>query len=39
MILARTWGTVVATRKDSRLQGHKLLVVKPINLEGQEENS
>lgn len=39
MILARTWGTVVATRKDKRLHGHKLLIVKPINLEGQEENS
>ncbi|MBX7218677.1 MAG: EutN/CcmL family microcompartment protein [Blastocatellia bacterium] len=38
MILARTWGTVVATRKDPRLQGQKLLVIKPISLEGKDES-
>lgn len=38
MILARTWGTVVATRKDARLQGQKLLVIKPISLDGKDES-
>ena len=37
MILARVVGTVVATRKDPRLEGHKLLVVKPVSPEGKEE--
>tara|TARA_B110000263_G_C14975287_1_gene358997 strand:- start:170 stop:442 length:273 start_codon:yes stop_codon:yes gene_type:complete len=31
MILARVVGTVVATRKDSRLVSFKLLVVQPID--------
>jgi len=31
MILARVVGTVVATRKDSRLVSSKLLVVQPID--------
>ena len=31
MILARVFGTVVATRKDSRLVSSKLLVVQPID--------
>jgi microcompartment protein CcmK/EutM len=30
MILARVVGTVVATRKDPRLEGKKLLILKPI---------
>jgi len=34
MILARIVGTVVSTRKDPRLEGKKLLVVKPITPEG-----
>ncbi len=38
MILARTWGTVVATRKDTRLQSHKLLLVKPVSVEGTPES-
>ncbi len=38
MILARILGTVVATRKDERLQGKKLLVVRPVTLEGEEES-
>jgi len=38
MILARILGTVVATRKDPRLEGKKLLIVKPINLEGKDES-
>ncbi|MCZ2073494.1 MAG: EutN/CcmL family microcompartment protein [Bryobacteraceae bacterium] len=37
MILARVVGTVVATRKDSRLEGKKLLVLKPISPEGRDE--
>jgi len=31
MILARIVGTVVATRKDPRLVGHKLLVARPMD--------
>jgi microcompartment protein CcmK/EutM len=30
-------GTVVATRKDPRLEGKKLLIVKPVSPEGQDE--
>ena len=37
MILARIVGTVVATRKDPRLEGKKLLVVKPVSPEGADE--
>jgi microcompartment protein CcmK/EutM len=37
MILARVVGTIVATRKDPRLEGHKLLIVKPISPEGKDE--
>jgi microcompartment protein CcmK/EutM len=37
MILARIVGTVVATRKDARLEGKKLLVVKPISPQGADE--
>ena len=37
MILARIVGTVVSTRKDSRLEGKKLLIVKPISPEGADE--
>jgi ethanolamine utilization protein EutN len=38
MILARVVGTVVATRKDPRLEGTKLLVLKPVTPEGQDES-
>jgi ethanolamine utilization protein EutN len=38
MILAKVVGTVVSTRKDPRLEGHKLLIVKPISPEGVEES-
>ena len=31
MILAKVVGTVVATRKDERLVGNKLLLVQPLN--------
>lgn len=37
MILARIVGTVVSTRKDPRLEGKKLLVVKPVSPEGVDE--
>ena len=37
MILARVVGTVVSTRKDPRLEGKKLLVVKPVSPEGKDE--
>lgn len=37
MILARVAGTVVATRKDPRLEGHKLLLVKPVSPDGKED--
>ena len=33
MILARVVGTIVATRKDPRLEGFKLLIVKPVSPE------
>ena len=37
MILARVVGTVVATRKDPRLEGNKLLILKPVSPEGTPE--
>jgi len=37
MILARVVGTVVATRKDARLEGKKLLVLRPVSPEGKPE--
>ena len=37
MILARVVGTVVATRKDPRLEGKKLLIIKPVSPDGKEE--
>lgn len=37
MILARVVGTVVATRKDPRLEGKKLLILQPVNPEGKAE--
>jgi microcompartment protein CcmK/EutM len=36
MILARIVGTVVATQKDARLVGSKLLVAQPIDARGNE---
>ena len=38
MIIGRILGTVVSTQKDERLQGKKLLIVKPINLDGSDQN-
>ncbi|MBK5292623.1 MAG: EutN/CcmL family microcompartment protein [Acidobacteriia bacterium] len=37
MILARVVGTVVATRKDPRLEGRKLLILKPVSPDGKDE--
>ena len=37
MILARVVGTVVATRKDERLLGSKLLVARAIDPSGKDE--
>lgn len=39
MILARVVGTIVATRKDPRLEGHKLLILKPITPQGKDESN
>ena len=36
MLLAKVVGTVVATRKEASLDGLKLLLVRPVNDEGQE---
>ena len=38
MIIARIIGTVVATQKDARLAGKKLLIVKPVNLDGTDQS-
>ena len=37
MQLARVVGTVVSTRKDERLQGAKLLVVRTVDPHGKDE--
>ena len=39
MILARVVGNVVATRKDPRLEGKKLLILQPVNPEGKPEGN
>jgi microcompartment protein CcmK/EutM len=38
MILARVVGTVVATRKDPRLEGKKLLILRPVSPEGTPDS-
>ncbi len=38
MLLAKVVGTVVATRKDARLEGKKLLIVTPLTPEEVEGN-
>lgn len=38
MIIARILGTVVSTQKDERLLGKKLLIVKPVNLDGSDQS-
>ena len=37
MILARIVGTVVATRKDERLLGRKLLIARLVDPQGKDE--
>jgi ethanolamine utilization protein EutN len=37
MILARVVGTIVATRKDERLHGRKLLIARAVSVDGQDE--
>jgi ethanolamine utilization protein EutN len=37
VILARIIGTVVATRKDPRLEGQKLLICRPVDPDGKDE--
>ena len=39
MLLARVMGTVVATRKDPRLEGKKLLICRPMDPDGNDEKS
>jgi microcompartment protein CcmK/EutM len=39
MLLAKVVGTVVATRKDPRLVGHKLMVVRSTNPGGQADGN
>jgi len=39
MLLARVMGTVVATRKDERLLGKKLLVCRPVSPQGEAEGA
>ena len=39
MLLARVVGTVVATRKDPRLEGKKLLVVRTISPDGTDDGN
>jgi len=39
MQLARVVGTVVATRKDPRLEGKKLLVVRTITPDGRDDGN
>ena len=38
MIIGRILGTVVSTQKDERLRGKKLLIVKPVNLDGTDQS-
>lgn len=39
MILARVVGTVVATRKDPRLEGRKLLVLRHVSARGVDRDT
>jgi ethanolamine utilization protein EutN len=39
VILARVVGTVVATRKDERLEGRKLLLCRPVTPEGEPDGT
>ena len=37
MTLGRVVGSIVATRKDPRLEGHTLLIIKPVTPDGKDE--
>jgi microcompartment protein CcmK/EutM len=39
MLLGKVVGTLVATRKDEKLEGFKLLVVKQLNIDNEETGS
>lgn len=39
MFLGKVVGTLVATRKDEKLEGFKLLVVKQLNIDNEETGS
>jgi microcompartment protein CcmK/EutM len=39
MLLARIVGTVVATRKDPKLEGHKLLIARGMDPQGKPEGN
>jgi microcompartment protein CcmK/EutM len=38
MIIGRIIGTVVSTQKDERLQGKKLLIVRPVDVDGNDQS-
>ncbi|HXV65148.1 MAG TPA: EutN/CcmL family microcompartment protein [Vicinamibacteria bacterium] len=38
MIIGRVAGTVVATRKDEKLEGFKLLIVRTVDPDGREKD-
>jgi ethanolamine utilization protein EutN len=39
MLLARVIGNIVATQKNERLKGGRILLVQPIDLEGQAQGA
>jgi microcompartment protein CcmK/EutM len=39
MLLARVVGTVVASQKSQRLDGLKMLIIRPLNLNGESGNN
>ncbi len=39
MLLGRVVGSLVATKKDPRLEGHKLLVVQPVKPDGAPDGN
>ncbi len=39
MYLARVTGSVVASQKSARLTGHRLLTVRPLALDGSEQDA
>ena len=38
MVLAKVVGTVVATQKDASLEGLRMMVCKPVDIDGQEKS-